>query len=47
VPDPVTLQPRTFNDLGRRKLDLAGIVCPNASLGPSTTSLRKGISRVH
>jgi len=47
VSDPVTLQPRTFNDLGRRKTDLAGIVCPVGSLQPSTAVLRKGISRVH
>jgi Concanavalin A-like lectin/glucanases superfamily len=47
VSDPVTGQSRTFNDLGRRKLDLAGIVCPVGSMGPSPTALRKGISRVH
>jgi hypothetical protein len=46
VPDPVTGQPRTFDDLGRRKLDLEAIMCPSSSLR-STASLRKGISRVH
>jgi hypothetical protein len=29
VSDPVTGQPRTFNDLGRRATDLRQIVCPN------------------
>lgn len=27
VPDPETFEPRSFNDLGRRKLDLQGLVC--------------------
>jgi Concanavalin A-like lectin/glucanases superfamily len=27
VPDPVSGEPRTFNDLGRRKVDLQGLVC--------------------
>jgi hypothetical protein len=40
--DPQTGQPRTFNDLGRRKTDLTAIVC-----GGGGASLRKGISRVH
>jgi hypothetical protein len=44
VQDPLTGQPRTFNDLGRRNSDLKGIVCTPA---PSKMSLRKGISRVH
>jgi hypothetical protein len=47
--DPVTGQPRTLNDLGRRNADLKAIVCPNSPVtgdAPQTT-LRKGISRVH
>jgi len=51
VLDPVTQEPRTFNDLARRKADLEAIVCaaPAALSGASATSttLRKGISRVH
>jgi hypothetical protein len=39
-------QPRTFDDLGRRKLDLHAIVCPG-QMAPTGTTLRKGISRVH
>jgi hypothetical protein len=49
VPDPVTRQPRTFNDLARRSADLRNIVCtddasPRADTG---TTLHKGIQRVH
>jgi hypothetical protein len=44
VPDPQTGQPRTFNDLHRRAVDLQNIVCAPA---PAKTTLRKGISRVH
>ena len=44
VPDPQTGQPRTFNDLHRRAVDLQNIVCTPA---PKKTTLRKGISRVH
>jgi hypothetical protein len=43
VPDPFTHEPRTFNDLRRRREDLEAIVCPAAP----TVSLRRGISRVH
>ncbi len=46
VADPVTQLGRSFDDLGRRKLDLEAIVCPGAAARPGT-SLRKGISRVH
>jgi len=46
IADPVTGAPRTFNDLGRRKLDLEAIVCPGQG-ARVTTTLRKGISRVH
>jgi hypothetical protein len=52
VLDQVTGQPRFFDDLGRRKLDLEAIVCPDPSarLGaapPGGTTLRQGIRRVH
>jgi hypothetical protein len=56
VPDPVTGASRTFNDLGRRKVDLEGLACPSAPTGPggskvaqtaSAVSIAKGISRVH
>jgi hypothetical protein len=43
LPDPVTGEPRTFNDLRRRREDLEAIVCP----AEPTTSLRHGIGRVH
>ena len=46
VSDPVTLQTRAFDDLGRRKHDLEAIVCPGAA-APTGTSLRMGIRRVH
>jgi hypothetical protein len=48
VSDPVTGQPRTLNDLGRRNTDLKAIVCddPTAKALAGTT-LRKGIQRVH
>jgi hypothetical protein len=46
--DPGNGQPRAFNDLRRRNLDLKAIVCTDAaSLTTSGTSLRKGIDRVH
>jgi hypothetical protein len=44
VPDPQTGQPRSFNDLHRRALDLKNIVCVDA---PARKQLRKGIARVH
>jgi hypothetical protein len=44
VPDPLTGQPRTFNDLHRRAVDLKSIVCTSA---PAKSGLRNGISRVH
>lgn len=49
VADPVTGQPRSFNDLGRRNADLRAIVCPDlqASAGVPSSRLRKGIQRVH
>jgi hypothetical protein len=47
LPDPVTGVPRTFSDLGRRKQDLQSIVCPGPGARSATTSLRKGIQRVH
>ena len=55
VSDPVTLQPRSFNDLGRRKVDLEGLVCASSPAAPGskaaaqgrTVSIAKGISRVH
>ena len=43
VPDPFTREPRTFNDLLRRRQDLEAIVCPPQP----TVSLRHGINRVH
>jgi len=46
VSDPVTGNPRSFDDLGRRKADLKSIVCPSAGSPPHDT-LVKGISRVH
>jgi hypothetical protein len=46
VSDPVTGAPRTFSDLGRRKIDLQAIVCPSSG-ARTTTTLRKGIQRVH
>jgi hypothetical protein len=45
--DPVTGQPRNFNDLARRNADLKSIVCPAPGLAASPANLRKGISRVH
>jgi hypothetical protein len=48
ITDPVTRVPRTFNDLRRRNIDLTAIVCPDpAAKAAVTTTLRKGISRVH
>jgi hypothetical protein len=49
VPDLVTRQPRTFNDLQRRNADLTAIVCGDPALRASAgrTTLRKGIERVH
>jgi hypothetical protein len=49
ISDPMTGQPRSFNDLGRRNVDLAGIVCPDPQVAATARSaaLRKGISRVH
>jgi concanavalin A-like lectin/glucanase superfamily protein len=44
VPDPQTGQPRAFNDLHRRAVDLQNIVCTPT---PAKKILRKGISRVH
>jgi hypothetical protein len=43
VPDPITRQPRSFNDMLRRRTDLEAIVCP----AQPTVSLRHGIHRVH
>jgi hypothetical protein len=43
IPDPVTGQPRQFNDMLRRRTDLEAIVCPPQP----TVSLRHGIDRVH
>jgi hypothetical protein len=42
VSDPVTGQPRTFNDLARRAADLDAVVCAQPG-----ANLAKGISRVH
>ena len=58
VSDPVTFEPRTFNDLVRRRDDLTQLVCtpapaPNGKIAAGTTSasraqfISKGISRVH
>jgi hypothetical protein len=49
VNDPVTNQPRAFNDLRRRRLDLEAIVCaePGAGSLAGSTTLHKGIRRVH
>jgi hypothetical protein len=46
IPDPVTGAPRPFDDLGRRKADLAAIVCDGAP-PPHGYLLRKGIQRSH
>lgn len=40
LPDPVTGQLRTLNDLKRRKLDLEGIVCP----APARTAARQAVA---
>jgi hypothetical protein len=56
--DPFTGEPRSFNDLKRRRLDLEAIVCgaPEPGVGtqslqstdaPVTVDLKKGIQRVH
>lgn len=50
MPDPISGEPRTFNDLGRRRADLNAIVCGGGaalSAGSAPVSLAKGISRVH
>jgi hypothetical protein len=58
VSDPVTFQPRTFNDLARRKADLTQLVCApppaapvNGKVSAASASqaafISKGISRVH
>jgi hypothetical protein len=52
VDDPVTGEPRLFDDLGRRKADLRAIVCrdPRADAGIDAAGdpqLRRGIRRVH
>ena len=36
MPDPVTGQPRAFNDLGRRRADLRALVCPDDMMPPPT-----------
>jgi hypothetical protein len=35
--DPLTGQPRTLNDLSRRKADLTGVVCAPAGMAPVAT----------
>jgi len=45
VADPVTGEPRRFNDLRRRADDLAALVC--AAEGAPRASLRRGLHRVH
>ncbi len=56
--DPFTGEPRSFNDLRRRRLDLEGIVCGapepgvttqslQAGEAPAPVDLKKGIQRVH
>jgi hypothetical protein len=52
VDDPVTGEPRRFDDLGRRKADLRAIVCrgPRADAdidAADDPQLRRGIRRVH
>jgi hypothetical protein len=51
IGDPVTGEPRTFNDLRRRAEDLASIVCPavtsRGGAAMPRASLRHGIRRVH
>jgi len=44
VDDPVTGAPRSFDDLGRRKADLAAIVCRRPGIA---VDLAQGIRRVH
>jgi len=48
IADPMTGQPRSFNDLGRRNADLKAIVCPDPHTAAARGAmLRTGISRVH
>jgi len=44
VRDRFTQEPRFFDDLGRRKVDLEAFMCPTSSLRP-TANLRKGFAR--
>jgi len=44
--DVETREPRRFDDLGRRKRDLAAIVCPDPA-GSAATVLHQGIRSVH
>jgi len=46
ISDPVTGAARVFNDIGRRRTDLAAIVCTDRAKLASST-LRDGIHRVH
>jgi hypothetical protein len=45
ISDPLTGQPRVFNDLLRRRLDLEAVVCGGSGAAPLT--LGEGIRRVH
>lgn len=45
VEDPVTGDPRLFDDLGRRKADLKTVVCRGSTAAP--LELSQGIRRVH
>jgi hypothetical protein len=47
VDDPVTGEPRQFDDLGRRKADLRAIVCRGPRALDADDQLRRGIRRVH
>ncbi|HEX6245063.1 MAG TPA: LamG domain-containing protein, partial [Polyangiales bacterium] len=53
VPDAVTREPRTLNDLARRNRDMTQLVCPTAGVAARTSSsareafLSQGISRTH
>lgn len=46
IDDPVTGQPRAFDDLGRRKTDLKSLVCKSTA-ELAAGDVEKGISRVH
>jgi hypothetical protein len=46
LPDPMTGQLETFNDLGRRKSDLEALICGCKAGAPCATA-SEGLYRVH